>query len=219
MSDQKISALPEATSASDADEAPFNVSGTTQRITWANLKATLKTYFDTLYVTTGTVVDFAGSSAPTGWLLCNGATVSQATYAALFAITGHAYGADPGGGNFILPDCRGKATVGYLAADSNFGALGNVAAGEKTHTLSAVESGLVGHNHTQDQHRHATTGTAISINSGDSPVSYLGTNAGFYASSNVGYATATNQAAAAAAAANAHNNIQPSIVFNKIIKT
>jgi microcystin-dependent protein len=165
---------------------------------------------------TGSVVDFAGSTAPTGWLICNGATVSQTTYAALYAVTGHSYGSDPGGGNFILPDCRGKATVGYLAADSNFGALGNVAAGEKTHTLTSGESGLVGHNHTQNAHSHTDPPTG-SYGGGTNPrFTYLGADGAPVL--NTGDTTATNQAVAAANASSAHNNIQPSIVFNKIIK-
>lgn len=151
-------------------------------------------------VQTGMIVDFAGSSAPTGWLICNGAAVSKTTYAALFAITGHAYGADPGGGNFILPDCRGKATVGYLAADADFGALGNVAAGEKTHLLSATESGLPAHEHAV-QYLASAAGAGIP----NYPLAGGGTNF-------------PTSGGAAQNAASAHNNIQPSIVFNKIIK-
>ena len=209
MANKKISELTELTTPTDADIVPIvdDADTTTKKTTWANIKATLKTYFDTLYVTAGTVVDFAGSSAPTGWLICNGATISQATYAALYAIIGHTYGADPGGGNFILPDCRGKATVGYLAADSNFGALGNVAAGEKTHLLTGAESGVPAHNHPQnansligDSNNHWAypTGTPMA------DISIYGAN---------------TQNNTAANAASAHNNIQPSIVFNKIIKT
>ena len=182
------------------DSAASNV---LKKLSWVNIKATLKSYFDTLYVTTGTVVDFAGSSAPTGWLICDGATISQTTYAALFAIIGHTYGADPGGGNFILPDCQGKATVGYKSADGDFGALGNVAAGEKTHTLTSGESGV-------PAHTHPSTGMFVQINAGTA-INVKGTGVDTY------YAPATGSNTAASASA-AHNNIQPSIVFNKIIK-
>ena len=157
----------------------------------------------------GMVVDFAGSSAPTGWLICNGATISQTTYAALYAIIGHTYGADPGGGNFILPDCRGKATVGYLAADSNFGALGNVAAGEKTHTLSAAECGGKAHTHPQ---RLANGGFGTSGQYGALSINQTDGNTG-----GAGFST-DNSSLNNTSADNAHNNIQPSIVFNKIIK-
>lgn len=58
----------------------------------------------------GAVIDFAGSAAPAGWLLCFGQLVSTTTYAALFAVLGTTYGS--GGGTFGIPDYRGRATFG-----------------------------------------------------------------------------------------------------------
>ena len=52
----------------------------------------------------GTIVMFGAATAPTGWLLCDGAEVSQTTFADLFDVLGaDAYGTDAGG-NFFLPD-------------------------------------------------------------------------------------------------------------------
>lgn len=45
---------------------------------------------------TGTVLPFAGSAAPTGWLLCYGQAVSRTTYATLFAVIGTTFGAGDG---------------------------------------------------------------------------------------------------------------------------
>lgn len=56
----------------------------------------------------GAVTAFARSSAPTGWLKCNGAAVSRTTYAALFAAIGTAFGAGDGTTTFNLPDLRGE---------------------------------------------------------------------------------------------------------------
>ncbi len=58
---------------------------------------------------TGTVLDFAGTTAPDGWLMCFGQAVSRTTYANLFAKIGTIYGAGDGSTTFNLPDCRGRA--------------------------------------------------------------------------------------------------------------
>lgn len=69
-------------------------------------------------VPTGTVLAFAGTSAPSGWLLCDGAAYSQTDYAPLFAVLGSTYNtqtnpttnaawAAPTGGTFRVPDYRG----------------------------------------------------------------------------------------------------------------
>lgn len=64
---------------------------------------------------TGTVLPFAGSAAPTGWLLCDGATVSRTTYAHLFSVIGTTYGAGDGSTTFNLPDTRGEFVRGLDA--------------------------------------------------------------------------------------------------------
>jgi microcystin-dependent protein len=60
----------------------------------------------------GAMVDFAGATAPTGWLLCDGAAVSRTTYAGLFTAIGTAYGAGDGSTTFNVPDLRGRIGVG-----------------------------------------------------------------------------------------------------------
>lgn len=61
---------------------------------------------------TGAVTEYAGSSAPTGWLLCDGSAVSRSTYAALFAVIGTNYGAGDGSTTFNVPDVRGRVPTG-----------------------------------------------------------------------------------------------------------
>lgn len=56
----------------------------------------------------GQVVFMASATIPSGWLECNGATVSRTTYATLFAAIGTAYGAGDGATTFQLPDLRGE---------------------------------------------------------------------------------------------------------------
>lgn len=60
----------------------------------------------------GGTMDYAGSSAPTGFLLCRGQAVSRTTYASLFAIIGTDWGAGDGSTTFNVPDLRRRVTVG-----------------------------------------------------------------------------------------------------------
>ena len=64
-------------------------------------------------VPSGTVLYFAGQTAPAGWLKANGAAVSRTAYAALFAAIGTTYGAGDGRSTFNLPDLRGEFIRGW----------------------------------------------------------------------------------------------------------
>lgn len=66
---------------------------------------------------TGSVVAYSGTSAPAGWLLCNGASVSSTTYNALSLVLNGAYGV--GSGVFNLPDLRGRFIRGVDGAAGN----------------------------------------------------------------------------------------------------
>jgi len=146
--------------------------------------------------TSGVVKMFAGAIAPTGYLICNGAAVSRATYAALFAICGTTYGAGDGATTFNIPDLRGNVAVGYKAADSDFGTLG-ANPGAKTHTLTTSE---------MPAHSHSTWYAHNSGSGSESPAGGSNTNRQDASTSTEG-------------GGNAHNNIQPSLVLNYIIKT
>ncbi len=64
-------------------------------------------------VPSGTVLYFAGQTAPAGWLKANGAAVSRTAYAALFAAIGTTYGFGDGRSTFNLPDLRGEFIRGW----------------------------------------------------------------------------------------------------------
>ena len=51
----------------------------------------------------GTILPFAGGTIPSGFLACNGATVSRTTYSALFSAIGTTYGSGDGSTTFNLP--------------------------------------------------------------------------------------------------------------------
>ena len=63
-------------------------------------------------VPTGMIMAFGGSSAPTGYLACDGAAVSRSTYDTLFGVIGTTYGAGDGSATFNLPNFRGRFGIG-----------------------------------------------------------------------------------------------------------
>ena len=86
----------------------------------------------------GVISIYAGSTAPEGWLICDGSAVSRTTYSSLFTAIGTTYGAGDESTTFNLPNLKGKIPVGYNSSDSDFDALGKTG-GEKTHTLGITE--------------------------------------------------------------------------------
>lgn len=82
-----------------------------------------------------------------GWLLCDGRNVAIATYGALWAAMGsaHIFAADPGGGNFKLPDLRKR----YLAGKAASG-VGSTLGG----SFGSADAITVSHSHTVNSHSH-----------------------------------------------------------------
>ncbi|MEM7179569.1 MAG: phage tail protein [Spirochaetota bacterium] len=72
----------------------------------------LNTQIANRLVPVGTTLPYAGSSAPTGFLLCDGSAVSRTTYADLFAILGTTWGSGDGSTTFNLPDARAAVPAG-----------------------------------------------------------------------------------------------------------
>jgi microcystin-dependent protein len=98
-------------------------------------------------VPTGAILSFGGTSAPTGYLLCDGSNVSRTTYSALFTAIGTTWGAGDGSTTFGLPDMRRRTFVG--SGGTGTGTLGNAVGntgGEESHALSTGE--LASHTHT-----------------------------------------------------------------------
>lgn len=88
----------------------------------------------------GLMMDFAGETAPAGWLICDGSAVSRTTYAGLFATIGTTWGIGNGTTTFNLPDLRRRVTVG--AGGTSTSILGNVVGnvgGAETHLITQTE--------------------------------------------------------------------------------
>jgi len=101
---------------------------------------------------TGVITAFGGSSAPTGWLLCDGTAVSRSTYADLFAVVSTTYGSGDGSTTFNLPNLKGKVPVGRDASQTEFDTLGETG-GAKTHTLTSAE--MPSHQHNVSAYAHS----------------------------------------------------------------
>ena len=85
-----------------------------KKLTWANIKTALQTFFDSRYLQltdaslVGSIGYFATSTPPSGWVKANGAALSRTTYADLFAVIGTTWGSGDGSTTFNVPDLRGE---------------------------------------------------------------------------------------------------------------
>jgi microcystin-dependent protein len=64
-------------------------------------------------VPAGAIMPFAMSTAPAGWLQCDGSAVSRTTYADLFTAIGTTFGDGDESTTFNLPDLRGEFIRGW----------------------------------------------------------------------------------------------------------
>ena len=78
----------------------------------ATVQAAVDALNTTLALPAGVTVPYAGATAPTGWLLCNGQAVSRTSYSRLFAAIGTTYGQGDGSTTFNVPDLRECNPVG-----------------------------------------------------------------------------------------------------------
>ena len=191
----------------------------------------------------GVMLHFAGASPPAGWLICDGTVVSRATYPNLFTAIGILYGAGDGSTTFGLPDTRGKVPVGKHSSGT-FTTLGAVG-GTETHQLTAAQmpSHIHGNSHTHTYsgntggrsaaHTHGMSQNIIPTRQGTQAgnvVSVIGA-AGSYtdgvsmntesADHTHAFSGTTSDASAntgSAGSDNSHNNLQPYIVLNHIIR-
>lgn len=101
----------------------------------------------------GTMLEYAGSSAPTGYLMCDGSAVSRTTYASLFNVIGTTYGAGDGSTTFNVPDRRETVAVGVGQSTRS---------GITTHDVYTLgqfkDDQSQGHKHNDSGHLHTDAG-------------------------------------------------------------
>jgi len=153
----------------------------------------------------GTIFEFPTDDAtklPTGYLFCDGSAVSRTQYADLFGVIGTTWGSGDGSTTFNLPSKAGLVTVGVSSDDEEFNTIGDTF-GEKEHKLTINE---------MPSHNHSTV--------------YMCSFPEGVANSRTGYGyneVALNKSSYGNSVSNtgggyAHNNIQPTVVSNFIIK-
>lgn len=135
----------------------------------------------------GTIVEFAGTSAPSGWLYCNGAAVSRTTYAALFSAIGTGYGTGNGSSTFNLPDFRNRVPQGGSSATDR----GNIAAGLPNITgtvhggkgITASGAFTLGDGNVNSGEGNKTQGHWFSFDANDGATAWNSNSAGIYGNS------------------------------------
>ena len=189
-----------------------------------NTSGTVINQSATFLLPTGTLLQFAGASIPGGFLGCDGSSVSRTTYAALFAVIGVIYGVGDNSTTFNLPDMRRKTGVG--AGGTSTAILGNTVGskgGEETHLLNVNEIPSHFHGSSQTPHGHnfqvnvntpTSGGTRYLANGGFTITDTQDTSTPLSVATNVVDITILNTGGGLV-----HNNIQPSLVINYIIKT
>ncbi len=195
----------------------------------------------TALISTGFIVDYLGLAAPSGWLLCNGDTIGDASSSAtaranndtatLFALIWNSVAdseAPVSGGRgatavadfaahkrITLPDMRGKVTVGKDA--STFVTFG-LTLGEETHTLTESELPVISphvHNSIPTGGTADVSGSVSVDNNGGGSQTSVATTQSAVVTLSGDTSTSSN---GGFGAGTAHNNIQPSFVVNKLIK-
>jgi len=99
-------------------------------------------------VPTGAIYWWGNATPPAGHLVCDGSSVSQATYAALFAVIGTTFGNAGGAGTFDLPDLRGRHPIGAGTGPGLSARALAATGGQEAHVLTVAE--IPAHTHPQD---------------------------------------------------------------------
>lgn len=190
----------------------------------------------------GTILDYAGSTAPEGYLLCYGQAVSRSTYSTLFTAIGTTYGVGDGSSTFNLPDLRGRAVfgkdnMGGSAASRITDAVSSVdgttlgdTGGAQSHTLTTAQ--LPAHYHdvylNDPGHSHGgdTNSSTYTAGSGGATVAVGGaaipsntTGITVRSASGGGGTANRTHTSGSTMDGDAHPILNPAIILNKIIKT
>ena len=147
----------------------------------------------------------ACSTAPDGWMICDGSAISRTTYADLFAAIGTTYGTGDGSTTFNIPNLAGKTALGANSSHS----LGSTG-GAETQTITA--NNLPKHTHPMGSIQMHVQSSSSQSPSGN----YISTSSGRYSLDTWSQTGNTGQNSSSATALNI---MSPYCTINYIIYT
>lgn len=139
----------------------------------------------------GMIIMYAGTTPPTGWLWCDGASYSTTTQHQLFTKLGYSFGGS--GGTFNVPNLMGNTPVGYSSSDGGASWPMGYTGGEINHTLTYDELPAHAHGVSDPGHAHSVYDPAHAHGVSQSPHAHGVSDPG-HAHSVSGVVTATSGA-------------------------
>jgi microcystin-dependent protein len=188
----------------------------------------------------GTLLDFAGTTAPTGYVLVSGQELNRTGDGArVFDGTGTVWGPGNGSTTFNVPDARGRVfagmdNMGFGAAGRLTGATFAAALGSEVHQLTTAQLAVTTPAGTINSHNHfvsnvdtvgagftlsSSTTLAGSRNSGSLPnANYLVSGTATVADRGLSSSVSEVFSGSPFGSGQAHNNVQPVLIVSKIMK-
>ena len=193
-------------------------------------------------IPTGCMFPFAGAILPSGWFWCRGEEKSQTEFSALYSAIGDSYGTATGSGNFVLPDLGGRVPAGREPSASRLttagsginGASVGAGGGSQTHTLTSPDE-LPSHGHSHSLDVDVTFSLKDGLNESDNWFLHGATSSSYdkivtYGHSNTfkmkkvvpadyfDVDSSFSGSISSTGSSGAHNNTQPTLIVNYIIK-
>lgn len=180
-------------------------------------------------VPAGVYMAYGGSTAPDGWVFCDGTSYTTTAQPGLFAACGYTYGGS--GANFNVPDLRGRALVGLdnmggssanritAAWADTLGGTGGV----ESVTLTGAQSGLQDHAHSINDSGHTHdvelfTNDSLAQGTGIASSDDAGNSSNVVLTSQSAFTNITIDSSGSVDAASSHTNLQPAMACTVIIK-